>query len=181
MNAAALGEYYWGAGKGQGSCLYITVGTGIGGGYVKNGSTLKGMTHPEMGHIYVSRHPQDDYEGCCPYHGGCLEGLASGTAIAARYGKKANELENAKKVWEIEAHYLAQAIVNYIYILSPGKIILGGGVMKQDILFPLIRDKVSKLLQNYITIESMEEYIIPPQLNDEQGILGALALGITPE
>jgi fructokinase len=179
VNAAALGEYHWGAAKGSKSCLYITVGTGIGAGYAKEGVTLKGMTHPEMGHIYVPRHPQDAFEGCCPYHKGCLEGLASGTAIAARYGIKGNELKDKKEVWEVEAHYLAQAIVNYIFILSPEKIILGGGVMKQDILFPLIRDEVSKLLQNYITIESMDDYIVPPLLNDEQGVLGALSLGIT--
>ncbi|MGM0838319.1 MAG: ROK family protein [Bacillota bacterium] len=181
VNAAALGEYHYGAAKGLNSCLYITVGTGIGAGYAKEGVTLKGMTHPEMGHIYVPRHPQDNFKGCCPYHNGCLEGLASGTAITARYGRKGNELKDKKEVWEVEAYYLAQAIVNYILILSPEKIILGGGVMKQDILFPLIRDEVSKLLQNYITIESMDDYIVPPLLNDEQGVLGALALGITPE
>ncbi|WP_078378764.1 ROK family protein [Sutcliffiella halmapala] len=176
VNASALGEYHWGAAKDSESCLYITVGTGIGAGYVKNGVTLKGMTHPEMGHIYVPRYSQDTFEGCCPYHKGCLEGLASGTAIAARYGIKGNELKDKHEVWELEAHYLAQAIVNYLLILSPEKIILGGGVMKQDILFPLIRKEVSKLLQNYITIESMDEYIVQPQLNDQQGILGALAL-----
>ncbi|WP_417898734.1 ROK family protein [Bacillus haimaensis] len=181
VNAAALGEYHYGAAKGLNSCLYITVGTGIGAGYAKEGVTLKGMTHPEMGHIYVPRHPQDAFEGSCPYHKDCLEGLASGTAITARYGIKGNELKDKKEVWEVEAHYLAQAIVNYIFILSPEKIILGGGVMKQGILFHLIRDEVSKLLQNYITIDSMDEYIVPPQLNDEQGVLGALALGVIPE
>lgn len=177
VNAAALGEFYWGAAKDTDSCLYITVGTGIGAGFVKNGVTLKGLTHPEMGHIYVRRHANDSFEGSCPYHKDCLEGLASGTAITARYGQKGMELQENIEVWELEAYYLAQAIVNYILILSPEKIVLGGGVMKQEVLFPLIRKEVSRLLQNYVLIDSMDDYIVSPQLNDQQGILGALALG----
>lgn len=171
-----MGEFVWGAAKSSDSCLYITVGTGIGAGYVKDGVTFKGMAHPEMGHIYVPRHSQDTFEGCCPYHKGCLEGLASGTAISERYGIKGNLLEDKKEVWEIEAYYIAQAIVNYILILSPEKIVLGGGVMKQEILFPLIRKHVTKLLNNYIMVDPIDEYIVPPQLKDKQGILGCLAL-----
>lgn len=176
VNAAALGEYYWGAAQLTDSCLYITVGTGIGAGFVKGGITLKGMAHPEMGHILIPRHPKDRFEGCCPYHKDCLEGLASGTALSDRYGVSGKELASRKDVWEMEAYYLAQAIINYILILSPEKIILGGGVMKQEVLFPLIRQKVSKLLNHYIEIDSLEDYIVSPQLNDNQGIKGALAL-----
>lgn len=178
VNAAALGEFYWGAGKEVDHCLYITVGTGIGAGFVSKGETLRGSTHPEMGHIYVARHQEDRFAGSCPYHQDCLEGLASGTAIEARYGKKGNLLMECEEVWELEAYYLAQAIVNYTLILAPDRIILGGGVMKQQALLPLIRQKVSALLAKYVELESMDKYIVTPQLDDQQGIMGALALGM---
>jgi fructokinase len=182
VNIAALGEFYWGAGKNAESCLYITVGTGIGAGFVNKGATLNGRTHPEMGHIHVPRFKDDSFEGICPFHKDCLEGLASGSAIAARYGKAGMLLKDNEEVWELEAYYLAQAIMNYILILAPEKVILGGGVMKQSTLYSLIRRQVSSLLNNYITIDDIEEYIVSPQLQDNQGITGALALaaGETP-
>ncbi|WP_413376531.1 ROK family protein [Alkalihalobacillus sp. 1P02AB] len=177
VNMAALGEYYWGAAKNKDSCLYITVGTGIGAGFVQRGETFKGRSHPEMGHIFVPRHNSDLFGGSCPYHQDCLEGLASGSAIEARYGKKGNELQDNGEVWDLEAYYMAKAIVNYSLILAPEIIILGGGVLKQSTLIPLIRSNVNKMLNKYISINCMEEYIVSPQLNDKQAILGALALG----
>ncbi|MCR8850503.1 ROK family protein [Rossellomorea sp. SC111] len=180
VNAAALGESIWGAAKGLDSCLYITVGTGIGVGALTEGKLVHGLTHPEMGHIMVRRHPDDAYAGGCPYHGDCLEGLASGPAIEARWGKKAVELVDNPQVWEMEAYYLAQAIANYILILSPKKVILGGGVMNQKHLFPLIREQVVTILGGYVQhkqiLEEIDTYIVPPGLGNNSGLVGALGL-----
>lgn len=176
VNAAALGELEEGAAKGMSSCLYLTVGTGIGGGAVVDGKPLEGFGHPEMGHLLVRVHEDDTYEGHCPYHKNCLEGLASGPAIEERYGKKGHELADDKKVWEIEAYYLAQALVNYTLILSPERIILGGGVMKQKQLFPLIRKKFAELMNGYVATPDLEKYIISPGLVDDAGITGSLIL-----
>jgi fructokinase len=182
VNAAALGEVTFGAARGLDSCLYITVGTGIGAGAVLGGKLLQGLSHPEMGHITVRRHPNDTYPGICPYHKDCLEGLAAGPAIKERWGKPGIELVNSSEVWEMESYYLAQALVHYILILSPKKIILGGGIMKQKQLFPLIYRDVKKLLNKYIELpqlsEEIERYIISPGLGDLAGITGALLLGV---
>jgi fructokinase len=180
VNAAALGESLWGAAAGLDSCLYMTVGTGIGVGALVEGKLIHGLTHPEMGHIMVRRHGDDTYVGRCPYHGDCLEGLAAGPAIEERWGKKGIELKESPEVWEMEAHYLAQAIANYILILSPKKVIVGGGVMKQDQLFPLVRGKVKEILGGYVQsgqiLEDIDEYIVPPGLGDNAGLAGALGL-----
>jgi fructokinase len=180
VNAAALGESLWGAAKGLDSCLYMTVGTGIGVGALVEGKLVHGLAHPEMGHIMVRRYEGDNYAGRCPYHVDCLEGLAAGPAIEERWGKKGMELQNSTEVWEMEAYYLAQAIANYILILSPKKVIVGGGVMKQAQLFPLVREKVSNLLGGYVQseqiLEKMDEYIVPPGLGDNAGLAGALGL-----
>ncbi|MEG9295904.1 ROK family protein [Mangrovibacillus sp. Mu-81] len=180
VNAAALGESLWGAAAGLDSCLYMTVGTGIGVGALVEGKLIHGLTHPEMGHIMVRRHGDDTYAGRCPYHGDCLEGLAAGPAIEERWGKKGIELKESPEVWEMEAHYLAQAIANYILILSPKKVIVGGGVMKQDQLFPLVRGKVKEILGGYVQsgqiLEDIDEYIVPPGLGDNAGLAGALGL-----
>ncbi|GEN49341.1 ROK family protein [Alkalibacterium pelagium] len=176
VNAAALGELTYGAAKGKHSCLYLTVGTGVGGGAVIKGEPVEGFGHPEMGHILVRKHPEDHFKGHCPYHGDCLEGLAAGPAIEKRYGKKAQELADTEEVWEIEAYYLAQALMSYTLTLSPEKIILGGGVMKQTQLFPLIRDEFTRLMNDYVQTPDMEEYIVSPQLKDDAGITGCLIL-----
>ena len=168
VNGAALAESWWGAGKGLKNLIYITVGTGIGAGAVVNGTMLQGLTHPEMGHIFLKRHPEDKFEGRCPFHKDCLEGMAAGPAIEDRWGKKGQELMDKDEVWELEAYYLAQALVNYILILSPQRIIMGGGVMKQQQLFPLIRKNVQKFLNNYVykkeILEEIEKYIVYPGL-----------------
>lgn len=176
VNAAAYGELKKGAAVGKNSCLYLTVGTGIGGGAVINGQPLEGFGHPEMGHILVRMHEKDSYEGACPYHKNCLEGLASGPAIEKRYNKKAQYLTDDEEAWEIEAYYLAQALLSYTLILSPEKIILGGGVMKQKQLFPLIRAEFSKLLNDYVATPDLDDYIVSPQLEDNAGITGCLLL-----
>ena len=181
-NVAALGEWKWGAGQGLDMVLYLTVGTGIGGGGVMNGRMMHGLIHPEMGHIRVPRiSSTDEFAGICPYHGDCLQGLAAGPAIQARWGKPADELPPDHPAWEMEARHLALGISNYICVLSPRRIILGGGVMQQKHLFPLIRKEVKRLLNDYIPspmiLERIDEYIVPPGLGDRSGILGAIALG----
>ena len=185
VNAAALGEYNWGAGQGLEMVLYLTVGTGIGGGGVIKGRTMHGLFHPEMGHILLPRVPGDDsFAGVCPYHGDCLQGLASGPALEARWGKPAEELPPDHPAWRMEAHYLALAIHNYICTLSPNRVILGGGVMHQRHLFPLIWEEVRRLLNSYIqlpmVLEKIDEYIVPPALGDRAGVLGAIALAKQP-
>ncbi|UOQ84981.1 ROK family protein [Gracilibacillus salinarum] len=184
VNVAAMSEAKWGNAKDVDSCLYITVGTGIGAGAYFHGQTLKGLSHPEMGHIKVARHPDDTYKGTCPYHYDCLEGIAAGPSLEKRWGKKGHELAENDKVWEMEAFYLAQALTNYIYILSPERIIMGGGVMKQQQLFPLVRHKVLEMLNEYVssphlTEAEIDQYIVPPGLTDEAGIKGALYLAAT--
>jgi len=180
VNVASLGEFTWGAGQGTEVLLYLTVGTGIGGGGVINGRMMHGLFHPEMGHIRLPRADGDRFGGICPYHGDCLQGLASGPAMEARWGKPAAELSLDHSAWNMEAHYLAMAIQNYICTFSPNRIILGGGVMQQKHLFPLIHEEVKKLLNGYIRLpmilERIDEYIVPPGLADRAGVLGAIAL-----
>lgn len=180
VNAAALGEKAFGAGKGVESLLYITVGTGIGAGAVVNGKLLEGISHPEMGHILIRRYPEDDFAGVCPYHGDCLEGMASGPAIEKRWGKKGVELSDNEEVWELEAYYLAQALMQYILILVPGRIVIGGGVAKQRTLFPRIRKQVKKLLNEYLFVpelgDDIDRYIVPPELDGHSGLVGGLVL-----
>ena len=181
VNGAALAEAWWGAGKGFKNVMYITVGTGIGAGATVDGKMLQGLTHPEMGHISVKRHPEDAFEGTCSFHGDCLEGMAAGPAIEKRWGKKGIELAEDNRVWEMVAYYLSQALVNYILILSPEKIIMGGGVMKQKQLFPLIHKNVKEMLNGYVDkkeiLEDIENYIIYPGLGDYAGFIGSFALG----
>ncbi len=181
VNGSCLGEMTYGCAKGLDSVIYITIGTGVGVGVCANGKLLHGMLHPEGGHILLQRHPQDPEGGICPYHKNCLEGFASGPSIEARWGKKAKELTDRPEVWELESYYIAQALVDYIMILSPQKIILGGGVMHQQQLFPLIREKVKEMLNGYINtkeIQDLDSYIVPASLHDDQGIMGCIKLGL---
>ena len=181
VNGSCLGELTYGCAKGLDSVIYITIGTGVGVGVSVGGKLLHGMLHPEGGHILLSRHPEDPNGGICPYHKNCLEGFASGPSIEARWGKKAVELVDCPEVWEMESYYIAQALVNYIMILSPQKIILGGGVMHQEQLFPLIRKKVTEMIGGYLTtreLADMDNYIVPASLHDDQGIMGCIKLGL---
>lgn len=181
VNTAALGEGFWGAAVDLRDYIYLTVGTGIGGGLIVQGRPHHGIVHPEMGHMRVphDRH-EDVFDGVCPYHGDCLEGLASGLAIQARTGKSGEQLPAYHPVWELEAAYLASAITNLICVASPQRIIMGGGVMQQEQLFPMIRLKVRQLLNSYIQspmiTETNADYIVPPKLGQRAGVLGAIAL-----
>jgi fructokinase len=181
VNVAALGEGRWGAAQGLDTFVYLTVGTGIGGGGMVNGELVHGLLHPEMGHIRVPHDwAQDPYPGYCPYHGDCLEGLAAGPALLGRWGQPAETLPLDHRAWALEAHYLALGLVSLICIVSPQRIILGGGVMEQAHLMPLIRQEVKRLLNGYIQmsaiVECREDYIVTPGLGNRSGALGAIAL-----
>ncbi|NLK29009.1 MAG: ROK family protein [Clostridiales bacterium] len=181
VNGAALGEATYGCTRDVLSSIYITVGTGIGVGFYHDGSLLHGMLHPEAGHIMLKRHPLDHGKSVCSYHENCFEGLASGTSIEARWKRKAYELADEKLVWEIEAYYIAHAIINYIVTLMPHRIVLGGGVMHQKQLFPLIRSNVKSMLNGYIKtpeIQDIDNYIVPASLDDNQAILGCFKLAM---
>ena len=180
VNGSVLGEVTFGQAKGKKCVVYVTIGTGVGAGIYIEGKLLHGMLHPEAGHILLSKREDDTYEGKCPYHKTCLEGLAAGPAIQERWGKRAADLKDDERVWDLEAYYIAQALVDYILILSPQMIILGGGVMHQEQLFPQIRSYVKKMMNGYIKTKEMadlDHYIVPASLHDDQGIMGALELG----
>jgi len=173
VNAAALGEFRWGAAQGLHTFLYLTVGTGVGGGGMINGRLLHGSRHPEMGHMRLPHdRDRDPFPGNCPYHGDCLEGLAAAPAIEARWAKLPPELPADHPGWELEAHYLALGIANLTCTLSPQRVVLGGGILRREELYPLVRAKVSALLNGYI--EAPE--IVPPGLGARAGVLGAIAL-----
>lgn len=181
VNAAALAESLWGAGRGLENLVYVTVGTGIGGGVLSGGRLIHGLVHPELGHQIIPRRSDDPYEGGCPFHGSCLEGLAAGPALHKRWGRPGNELPPDHPAWDLEAHYLALGAQSWILTLSPQKIIWGGGVFGNDFLLPLVQKKVLELLGDYVkhpllTPERIGEYITAPGLRDRSGILGALAL-----
>jgi len=181
VNGAALAEQRWGAAQGLDTFVYLTIGTGIGGGGMVEGRLLHGLLHPEMGHLRVPHDRQaDPFPGSCPFHGDCLEGLASGPALEQRWGRRAETLPLDHPAWALEARYLALGLVNIILTLAPQRIILGGGVMQQPFLFPLVRREVQELLNGYIhapeILERIDDYIVPPALGNRAGVLGAIAL-----
>ncbi len=179
VNGSVLGEVTFGQAKNKKCVVYVTIGTGIGAGIYIEGKLLHGMLHPEAGHVMIQKREGDNYKGKCPYHTNCLEGHAAGPAIEERWGKKAIELKDNEAVWDLEAYYIAQALTGYVLTLSPDMIILGGGVMHQEQLFPLIRKYVSEMLNGYIKtkeLADMDHYIVPASLNDDQGIMGCLEL-----
>jgi fructokinase len=180
VNAAALGEHRWGAAVGLETFCYITVGTGIGGGGIANGNLMHGLLHPEFGHMRIPHdRNRDPFDGVCPYHGNCFEGLASGDALRARWGRSAEEIAD-ESAWLLEAEYLALGLQNVICTISPQKIILGGGVMKEPALLPHVRSRVQALASGYFDAPELgaaiDEYIVPPALGDRAGVLGALEL-----
>lgn len=173
VNAAALAECRWGAGQGLDGVLYVTVGTGIGGGAIVNGAPVHGLLHPEMGHILIPHALDDDpFPGACPYHGDCLEGLASGFAMEQRWGMRPEALPGDHPGWALEARYLALGLMNLVCALSPRRIILGGGVMHNLDLFPMIRENLQERMRDYVQLPE----IVPPGLGDDSGVLGALLL-----
>ena len=180
VNAAALAEHRWGSAAGLDTFWYITVGTGIGGGGLVNGELLHGLMHPEFGHMRIPRdHGRDPFPGVCPFHGDCLEGLASGHAIRARWGLSGEDARD-DRVWDLEAEYLAHGIVNVSCVLSPERVVIGGGVMRQPSLLPRIRERVAALLAGYVSAPELAGdltgYIVAPALGDRAGVLGALEL-----
>lgn len=183
VNAAALAEATLGAGKGLKNCMYVTVGTGIGAGLIIEGNLVHGLVHPELGHMLL-RPVQDDPtpKGFCPYHEGCLEGLASGPAIEKRWGVSAKELSPDHPAWTIECEYLAQMCANAIVCFSPECIVLGGGVMQQEHLFPRIRKRTLELLGGYVRsdklLSDIDNYIVMPGLGVNSGVTGALLLAL---
>lgn len=181
VNAAALGEYTWGAGVGLRALMYLTVGTGIGGAFLYEGYALHGMQHTEMGHVRISRDAADSlFPGACPYHGACFEGLASGPAIEQRLGRRGEDLSDEDPFWNVEAGYIASALAIYVLVLSPMRIIVGGGVMHRRFLFPMIRQRLLELLGDYVLdprlLRQTADYVVPPGLGGHSGVYGALAL-----
>lgn len=181
VNGAAIGEWTWGVAQGLDTFIYLTIGTGIGGGAMVNGKLLHGLLHPEMGHIPLPHdRERDPFEGWCPFHKDCFEGLANGPALEKRWGQKAETLPSDHPAWDLEAHYIALALSTYIVTLSPQRIILGGGVMGQEFLFPMIRQKVKEALNGYVQSpavgEDISKFIVPPGLGTRSGMLGAIAL-----
>jgi len=182
VNGAVLGEHRWGAGQGLDTLMYLTIGTGIGGGVLAGGHLVHGLVHPEAGHVILPRDPKlDPYRGSCPFHDSCLEGLAAGPSFEGRWGKKGAELPPDHPAWDLEAHYLALGLQAFLSTVSPQRFILGGGVMDQPQLFPLVRKKLLALNNNYIrhpslTPTGIDSYVVPPALGNQAGILGALAL-----
>ena len=181
VNGSLLGEMTFGCAQNIDNAAYLTIGTGIGAGMAVDGRLIHGMGHPEFGHIMLSRVDGDDYKGKCPFHGSCFEGLASGPAIEERWGERGEDLSDRQQVWETEADYIAQGLMAMVLTISPRKIILGGGVMHQQQLFPMIRKKLLEKLAGYIhskELDDIDGYVVGASLNDDQGILGALQLGV---
>ena len=177
VNAAALAESRWGAARSLRNFIYVTVGTGLGGGAILDGRLLHGKLHPEMGHIRIPHdRARDPFPGNCPYHGDCLEGLAAGPAIEARWGQPGHLLPDGHPAWDLEAEYLALGIVSWTCTLSPERILLGGGIMQREELFAKVRARVAELLNGYL--ETPE--IVAPKLGRRAGVLGALALANHP-
>ena len=181
VNAAALAEALHGAGRGCGTVVYVTVGTGIGGGIVVDGRTLKGTLHPEMGHIRVIRHERDvAFAGVCPFHADCVEGLASGPAIIARYGTSLDRLPPGHDALRVVGYYLGQLAASILLMLSPERVVLGGGVMNNEPLLREVRAAAAKLLNGYAGLgadaASLEGLIVAPGLGDRSGVIGAIAL-----
>lgn len=181
VNAALLGEARWGAAAGLREAIYITVGTGVGGGILAHGEVIHGMVHPEIGHLHLPHdRVRDPFPGTCPYHGDCLEGLTCGPAMQARWGQPAMTLAPDHPGWALEAHYLALAAMNLTVTVSPRRIIFGGGVMQQPQIFPMLRQEFARIMNGYIrrpqVLGNLDTFLQPPALGSRAGILGSLVL-----
>lgn len=179
VNGSALGEGRWGAAQGMSDYVYVTVGTGVGAGVVVAGETISGGTgHPEVGHIVVSRHPDDTHHGTCPYHGDCLEGMAAGPSLEARFGRPETWAGN-EKVTKFAVHYLAQGMVDLYYTVAPERIVVGGGVSKLPGFHETLRTRTATLIAGYPKTPDMDLLISPPGLGDRSGLAGALILAVS--
>ena len=182
VNAAALAEYRLGAARGVPNMAYITIGTGIGAGFLANGQLIRGALHPEFGHLKVPRHPDDSFPGCCPYHGDCLEGLASGTALRERWQKEARDLPADDEAWNIEAWYLAHGVLAFLAISCPSRVVIGGGVSQAEGFHARVEELLRKLAAGYFaSLEENTPYIVPPALGQDAGITGALLSAALPK
>jgi fructokinase len=185
VNAAALAESRFGAAIGLDTFCYLTVGTGIGGGAIVDGRLVHGLLHPEIGHMRIPHdRVRDPFDGSCPFHGDCLEGLASGEAIRQRFGRPGEELSADAEVWELVSEYLALGLANLVCALSPQRIVVGGGVANQPTLLPLVRGRLHELLAGYIdvpelSLAALDRYVVPPALGERAGVLGAIELART--
>jgi fructokinase len=181
VNGAALGEWTWGAGRGLASIIYLTVGTGIGGGAIVSGQIAHGLVHPEMGHVSVTRQPGDGYPGHCPFHGDCLEGMAAGPAIEERWGRRGEALgELTEGAVELEAAYLASGLRQFVYTLAPERIVIGGGVSEMPGLLERVRSRLLEEMAGYAVQPEHEgaDFVVPPGLGSGSGAAGALALAM---
>lgn len=176
VNAAAYGEYVFGKGKGLSSVVYYTIGTGVGGGAIQEGRFVEGFSHPEMGHMMVVPHKNDSFTGNCPFHGKCLEGMTAGPAIEKRTGKKGQDISPDDELWDMLAYYIAQCAYNTTLMLSPDVIIFGGGVMKQRHMLKKVHQAFEDLMQSYVKTPDLTNYIVTPELEDNAGTIGCLAL-----
>jgi fructokinase len=180
VNGSAMGEGIWGAGRGLDTFVYLTVGTGIGGGAMVEGTLLHGLNHPEMGHLVVPRHPDDGFAGSCPFHGGCLEGMAAGPAIEARWGRRPDHLGDlTASAVALEAWYLGTGLADLTLALAPQRLIVGGGVMRLPGLIDAVRSRLLEALGGYVTfpeVRDVSSFVVPPGLGDRAGVLGAIAL-----
>jgi fructokinase len=184
VNAAALAELRWGAGRGLDSLCYLTVGTGVGAGLIVEGRPLHGLIHPEVGHMRVPHDlSRDPFTGSCPWHGDCWEGLASGAAIAARWQASPKELPEDHPAWSLEADYLALGILSIVSVASPRRVIAGGGVMEHPGLLEQVAERLRELAGGYLRTPLLQtrvqDYLVAPQLGDRAGVLGAIALAQT--
>ena len=172
VNAAAVGEWRHGAAQGLDTFVYVTVGTGIGGGVFANGCPVHGLLHPEVGHMMVPHdRVRDPFAGCCPFHGDCLEGLASGTALRERWGRPAEELDDPE-AWDLEAGYLALGLANLVMVLSAERIVLGGGVGRAPGLIERVRERLQQTLAGYVDAPPL----VAPGLGPRSGVVGAIEL-----
>ncbi|HTP07411.1 MAG TPA: ROK family protein [Anaerolineae bacterium] len=187
VNAAAFGEHHWVAeNHALDPLLYLTIGTGIGLGAIVNGKPLHGLLHPEAGHMLLPHdRTLDPFEGACPFHGDCWEGLAAGPAVEKRWQQRGETLSPDHPAWQLEAHYVALAVVNLIYCLSPQRVVLGGGVMQQPGIIDRVRGEVQRTINHYLQSDritrDIDQLIVPPGLGTRSGVLGAMALAITAE
>jgi fructokinase len=181
VSAAAVGEHHWGAGRGCASLCYLTVGTGVGAGVLIDGRPVHGLVHPEVGHMRVPHdRDRDPFEGSCPVHGDCWEGLASGPALAERWHASPRDLPDDHPAWPLEAEYVALGVLSIVLVCSPHRVIIGGGVLERPLLLPLIRTRLRELVGGYLPTpllgEQIESYVVAPELGDDAGVLGAMAL-----
>jgi fructokinase len=181
VNAAALGEQRWGAGRDAASFCYLTIGTGIGAGLVIDGRLLHGLVHPEVGHMRIPHdRRRDPFHGTCPAHGDCWEGLASGPAVAERWNALPRELPDDHPAWPLEAEYVALGVLSIVFVVSPHRVIIGGGVLDRPLLLPLIRTRLRELVGNHLDTpllgDDIDSYLVAPGLGDDAGVLGAIAL-----